>query len=177
MLLKSFYEDNMLPFLLRTLVILWVSVLCAQLGVFLWRRHDETAVPYCFSTMSTFPRNLTHDDGADHAWFIFNLHTEILFLYLHNMQSIIWAWPLFARNKKTSYLEGRCLAHGGEIPSTLIPCLVATAHPLLSNPSLLSHLFPTPSAHIMLHQQSRSSCPEQLYTVNMLTPPPPPPHT
>jgi hypothetical protein len=30
---------------------------------------------YCFATMRTFPRNWTHG-GVDHAWLIFNLHTE-----------------------------------------------------------------------------------------------------
>jgi hypothetical protein len=31
-----------------------------------------------FATKRTFPRNLTHDEEALHAWFIFNLHTQNL---------------------------------------------------------------------------------------------------
>ncbi len=103
-----------------------------------------------------------HDDGADHTWFIFNLHTKILSLYLHSMQSIIWAQPFFAGYKEIpSYLEGLCLTQGGKSPSTLVPCLIATTHPLLSNPP---HPFPTPSADVILqrgHQQLQYSCPEQ----------------
>jgi hypothetical protein len=44
-------------------------------------------------------------------------------------------------------LEGQFLAHGGEFPSTLVPCLVGTAPPFDSCPF---HPFPTPSAHITL---------------------------
>jgi hypothetical protein len=39
----------------------------------------------CFATMRLFPRNSMHD-GVDHAWFIFNLHTEnpiLYFIQLH----------------------------------------------------------------------------------------------
>jgi hypothetical protein len=42
-----------------------------------------------------------HDGSADHTWFIFNLHTKILFLYLHNMQSIISAKHLLQEIKKS----------------------------------------------------------------------------
>ncbi len=52
------------------------------------------------------------------------------------------------RKVPLTYLEGRCFAHGGESPSTLVPCLVATAPPFDSNPL---HPFPTPSAHITLY--------------------------
>ncbi len=55
-----------------------------------------------------------------------------------------------------TYLEGRYLAHGGKSLSSLVPCLVSTALPLLSNlPSPPSH----PLAHTILqwqHQQFRS---------------------
>ncbi len=83
-----------------------------------------------------------HHDSEDYAWFIFNLHTRILTLYINNMQSIIWVEHLFARIKAIpSYLEGWCLAHGGEFRSTLVPCLLATVHSLLSYPP---HTFLTP---------------------------------
>jgi hypothetical protein len=80
-----------------------------------------------------------HDD-VDHAWFIFNLHTKILSLYLHTHNQLFGPNPIVTMIKEIpTYLEGQCF--------TLVPCLVATAHPLLSNsPSSLT----TPSAHIML---------------------------
>ncbi len=44
--------------------------------------------------------------------------------------------------RNPTYLEGRCFTHGGESPSTLVHCLVATGHSLLSNPPLTpSHPF------------------------------------
>jgi hypothetical protein len=55
--------------------------------------------------------------------------------------------PCENANGNPTYLEGRCFARGGKLPFTLAPCLIATVHPLLSNPP---HPFPTPSAHIML---------------------------
>jgi hypothetical protein len=44
-------------------------------------------------------------------------------------------------------LEGQFLAHGGKFPSTLVPCLVATAPPF---DSFTFHVFPTPLADITL---------------------------
>jgi hypothetical protein len=99
-------------------------------------------------------------------------HKNSIFIFTYHTINYLGLTPFsnkFPRNKETpSFLEGRCLAHGGKSPSTLVPCLVATAHPLLSNPP---HPFPTPSAHIMIqqqHQQLRSYCPEHclllLYT-------------
>jgi hypothetical protein len=41
--------------------------------------------------------------------------------------------PLQGDRKGPTYLESRCLAHGGKSSSTLFPCLVSTAFPLLSN--------------------------------------------
>ncbi len=52
------------------------------------------------------------------------------------------------RKEPVTYLEGRSFAHGGESPSTLVPCLVATAPPFNSNPP---HPIPTPSARIILY--------------------------
>jgi hypothetical protein len=76
------------------------------------------------------------------------------------MQSIIWAQPLFARNKEIpSYLEDRGLAHGGASPSALVPYLVATAHPLLPNPP---HPF-SPHYVTRQHQKLQSSSPEQFH--------------
>ncbi len=67
--------------------------------------------------------------------------------------------PLWKKRKQPpTYLEVRCIAHGGASPSTLVPWLVATAPPLNSDPL---HPFPTPS--VPLHylqgrsQQSQSS--------------------
>jgi hypothetical protein len=80
-----------------------------------------------------------HDD-VDHAWLTFNLHTKILSLYLQHNQ-LFGPDPLVKIIKEIpTYLEGRCFTQGGEYSSTLVPCLVATAHPLLSNP-------PSPPSH------------------------------
>ncbi len=69
-------------------------------------------------------------------------------LYLHNTQLILEPTLLVKKWKEPfTYLEGRCFAHCGESPSTLVPCLVATAPTFTSNPP---HPFPTPSAHIIL---------------------------
>jgi hypothetical protein len=99
-------------------------------------------------------KNYTHDDNALHAWFIFNLHTRILFIfaqctvnqYLHNIQTAVNQTPC-KKIRNPTYLEGQFLAYGGEFPSTLVPCLVATAPAFDSCPF---HPFPTPSAHITL---------------------------
>jgi hypothetical protein len=50
-----------------------------------------------------------HDDGADHALFIFNLHTKTLFLYsiYISYNQLVGLNPLFARIKEfPSYWEG-----------------------------------------------------------------------
>jgi hypothetical protein len=68
-------------------------------------------------------------DGVDHTLFIFNLHTKILSLYLYDIQSVILGITTGTKRwkKKPSYLEDRRLVHGGESPSTLVPCLKPTA--------------------------------------------------
>ncbi len=93
----------------------------------------------CFTT--------THGDEALHGWFIFNLHTKSR-LYLHNKQSIITRTPCEKKLRSPTYWEGQCLGHGGESPSTLVPCLVATASPFDSYPL---RLFPTTSARLTLY--------------------------
>ncbi len=70
-------------------------------------------------------------------------------LFLHNAQSIdIYTmykqWlvgPLTEIWRSPTYLEGPGLAHGGDSPSTLAPCLIATAPPFDSDP--FTH-FPPP---------------------------------
>jgi hypothetical protein len=50
-----------------------------------------------------------HDDGADHAWFIFNLYTKILHIFIFTYHPINYLdlTPFVARNKEMpSYLEG-----------------------------------------------------------------------
>ncbi len=96
------------------------------------------------------PRNQTLDEDALHARFIFNLHTRISFIftqctvnrYLHNIQTFV---------NQTSC---QFLAYGGEFPSTLVPCLVATAPPFDSRPF---HPFLTPLAHITLLTMTTST--------------------
>jgi hypothetical protein len=45
-------------------------------------RVNQFVLAYCFATMRSFPRKKTHD-SEDHAWFIFNLHTENSIFMLH----------------------------------------------------------------------------------------------
>jgi hypothetical protein len=88
--------------------------------------------------------------------------TQISRLYLHMHNQMIFTQctqlliePLAEITKSPTYLEGQFLAHGGESPSTLVPCLLATA--LIFTP------LPPPHSSAPLyylrrcHQQSRSS--------------------
>jgi hypothetical protein len=84
--------------------------------------------------------------------------TQKFRLYIYPAHSQLFGHnPLRYRQKENpTYVKGWCLAHGGESPSTLVPCPVSTVLPILSNPFL---------AHTMLqwrhrHQQLRSSCPQ-----------------
>jgi hypothetical protein len=69
-------------------------------------------------------KKLNAYDDALHAWFIFNLQTKISFIftqctvdrYLHNVQQSLIE-PLAEITKSLTYLEGQCLAYGGESPS------------------------------------------------------------
>jgi hypothetical protein len=71
------------------------------------------------------------------------------FVYIYTIHNQSLTEPPCEKKKITpTYLEGRCLAYGGESPSILVPCLEATAPPFDSNPL---HPFPTPSACITLH--------------------------
>jgi hypothetical protein len=88
---------------------------------------------------------------------------NLVFIYTKHNQSLIEP-PCEKKMRTPIYLEGRCLAHGGESPSTLVPSLKATAPPFDSNPF---HPFPTPSAQITLHYNSDINnlgllCPGQL---------------
>jgi hypothetical protein len=78
-------------------------------------------------------------DDVDHT---FLTCTQKLYLSLYLQPHIInylGLTPLVNGKRNPTYLESRDFAHGGESPSTLIPCLVATAHPLLYNPPHPSH--------------------------------------
>ncbi len=57
-------------------------------------------------------------------------------LYIYTKHNQLLGPTPFCENDKgnPTYLEGRRSTHSGESPSTLVPCLLATAHPLLSNP-------------------------------------------
>ncbi len=58
--------------------------------------------------------------------------------YIHKGQKSLIK-PLFENKKSPTYLEGQCLAHGGESPSTPVPCLLATTPPFDSYPFTPSH--------------------------------------
>jgi hypothetical protein len=68
--------------------------------------------------------------------------TQKLYLYIYTTHhQLVGPEPLVKMIKgNPTYLEGQCFTHGGESPSTLVPCLAATAHPLLSIP-------PSPPSH------------------------------
>jgi hypothetical protein len=87
--------------------------------------------------------------------FFFNLDTKILFTftqytinqYLHNVQAIINRTP--CRNKKNpNLLGGPVSCHGGELPSPLVPCLVATA-PLFTLTPFTPFPPPQPTLHYL----------------------------
>ncbi len=74
--------------------------------------------------------------------------TQTFYLYIFLTYNQLFRHNLShqkVEGKNPTYFEGRCLAHGGESPSTLVPCLVSTALPLLSNPT---SPLPTPLAHM-----------------------------
>jgi hypothetical protein len=120
-----------------------------------------------------------HDDGALHAWFIFNLHTRISFvftqctvnryLHIYTMYRQLLSNPLQKITRNPDLLRGPVLAHGGDFPSTLVPCLVATAHPLTLVPftpfPLLSPhtLFTTTTSTITVFVVRDSIVPNESY--------------
>jgi hypothetical protein len=79
--------------------------------------------------------------------------TQISRLYLHMHNQMIFTQctqctqlliePLAEITKSPTYLEGQFLAHGGESPSTLVPCLLPTA--LIFTP------LPTPQPHYTIY--------------------------
>ncbi len=70
------------------------------------------------------------------SWFLKALNSRIYLRFsVDSPLCCFQKMVVFARNNEIpSYLEGRCLAHGGESPSTLVPFPVATAHPLFLTP-------------------------------------------
>jgi hypothetical protein len=72
---------------------------------------------------------------------------NLAYIYTIHNQSL--TEPHVKRSKEPPpYSEGQCLAYGGESPSTLVPCLVATAPTFDSYPL---HPFPILSARITLY--------------------------
>ncbi len=69
---------------------------------------------------------------------LFSTSTQnLIYIYMTYNQSSIKKTPLWKRKKRKEtqmFLEVWYFAHGGKSPSTLIPCLVATAPPLILIP-------------------------------------------
>ncbi len=79
----------------------------------------------------------THDSDPD-TWFIFNLHREFLFILHTQTIKSGCVFLLKKEERKTEkypYLEGRSPVHGGEFPSSQVPCLKSTAFAPLALPS------------------------------------------
>jgi hypothetical protein len=102
------------------------------------------------------PRNYMHDDGVLHAWFIFNQHTEISFVFtqtqifnIFTKYTAILSNPLRNEKGTPTYLEVQLLARGDEFPSTLVPCLVTTTPPLALAPFTP---FPPLSPHYTIYK-------------------------
>jgi hypothetical protein len=107
-----------------------------------------------------------HNEDVLHAWFIFNLHTKISYVftrhgswYLHNVTSNLSSKSRASmKNPRFTYLEGQFLVCGNVFPCTLVPSLVTTAPPLG-----FYHFHPFLTIQFTLHylhrrhQQSRSS--------------------
>jgi hypothetical protein len=64
-----------------------------------------------------------------------NVHS----IYIYTQSTTIVNQTPFWKQISPTYLEGQCLAHGGESPSTLVPCLLATTPPFDSYPFTPSH--------------------------------------
>jgi hypothetical protein len=100
---------------------------------------------YCFATMRMDQRNKTHVACASHAWFIFNVNTEIssftdhILQYLHIISCPIQSNPLLPATPCLLSLRTSFFARGGVYPSTLVPGLPTTIPPFASSPTL-SHL-------------------------------------
>jgi hypothetical protein len=97
---------------------------------------------YYFATTRVDPRNLMHVSCASHAWFIFNLNTEVLFYYRpyitvftrksmpHLTQPLAFHQPTF------TYLKNQLVFSWWRIYITLVPGLLTTAPPFASSPTL-----------------------------------------
>jgi hypothetical protein len=104
--------------------------------------------PNCYATTRMDPRNKTHDDGVLHAWFIFNLNTNLIYictvyrcLIFTQYASNLFQAPCKNNKEPHTYLEGQLLARGDEFPTTLAPSLVTIAPPFSLHPF---HPLPTP---------------------------------
>jgi hypothetical protein len=75
-----------------------------------------------------------HDSNPE-MWFIFNLHRETPFLSsTHNITNDLQEFIIYKKSV-FPYLEMQSLVHGGESPSSLVPCLKSTAFMPLALPS------------------------------------------
>jgi hypothetical protein len=115
----------------------------------------------CYATTRMVPRNKTHDDGALHPRFIFNLHTRTSLIftqctinwYLHNIQATVIE-PLQKIIKHSDLLGGQVSCSWWQIPSHSGPLSGINCLPFDSCPF---HPFPTPSAHITLFTMTTST--------------------
>ncbi len=104
-------------------------------------------VSACFSTTGMFPRNQTHDDGVDHAWFIFTCTQNLVYIYRKHNQSL--PEPLMKEEGNPNLLGKAVSCSWWRIPIHSDPLPVCNCPlPFDSNPL---HPFPTPSARITLH--------------------------
>jgi hypothetical protein len=77
---------------------------------------------------------------------------RLLFLcYIQLHEQLISERNPLAVNNKPTYLEDRCLAHGGKFPSSKVPCLKPTALTLTFQAS--PHPLLPPLARTILQQQ------------------------
>jgi hypothetical protein len=76
---------------------------------------------------------------------LFLTYSQKLYLYINITCNQLFGLNPFLHKIKKSPLTWKA----NVLPMVVVPCLVATAHSLLSNPP---HPFPTPSAHVMLQR-------------------------
>jgi hypothetical protein len=98
-----------------------------------------------FATMWTGAPRIMHDSNPD-MWFTFNLHRESSFFYQAHTTKYNNPWGILSARKNVLLLtvERQSLAHSGESPSSLVPCLKLTA--------IMSLALPSPS-HPLSRQQ------------------------
>jgi hypothetical protein len=124
-----------------------------QLGMAPWLGLPQ----FLFSTSCLFQRFIHHTFKSLYKYYTsLNIATHVkrhgcydtihIHTYTHNLQFLfLFSFMAFRsagpklscrEQNKPTYLEDRCLAHGGEFPSTLVPCL---------KPTTLTLTFQTPS--------------------------------